>query len=196
MTTKKNAARVAVKAAALPKGAPLDVFDCLAAGIPEDQWEAALDHDQARAWNAWLAQGCVAAPATEPQATPAALLPTVQQLMYLACAIVTSSLSEATRKARLGSAWRDEYECPLDVVALALQAVESLTATLSETCDLDEFAWYWWQASSAVCLARDAFPNKEAPAWFHLSAAAHEFKVFGDALDFLNAQQEPEGGEA
>lgn len=59
MTTPKNAARVAVAAAALPNQAqtqPRDVFDCIAAGIPRGQWEAALTHVEATEWNAWLGQ--------------------------------------------------------------------------------------------------------------------------------------------
>lgn len=35
---------------------PRDVFDCMAAGIPRDEWEAALDHSEARAWAAWLGE--------------------------------------------------------------------------------------------------------------------------------------------
>lgn len=57
MTTPNNAARLAVEAAAYPKQAaakPRDVFDCIAAGIPREQWEAALGHDDARKWNSWL----------------------------------------------------------------------------------------------------------------------------------------------
>jgi hypothetical protein len=45
MTTQKNAAQVAVKAAACANqaaGKPCDVFDCIAAGIPREQWADAL----------------------------------------------------------------------------------------------------------------------------------------------------------
>ena len=57
MSTPKNAARVAVEAAAFSESThvqPKDVFDCIAAAIPRNQWEAALDHDDARKWNEWL----------------------------------------------------------------------------------------------------------------------------------------------
>ncbi|MCD2163826.1 hypothetical protein [Comamonas koreensis] len=37
-------------------GQPRDVFNCIAAGIPREQWEAALNHEEARAWSAWLAE--------------------------------------------------------------------------------------------------------------------------------------------
>lgn len=37
-------------------GQPRDVFNCIAAGIPREQWEAALNHEDARAWSAWLAE--------------------------------------------------------------------------------------------------------------------------------------------
>lgn len=60
MTACKNAARVAVKAAACanqPDGKPSDVFDCIAMGIPREEWEASLDNDKARAWSAWMKQG-------------------------------------------------------------------------------------------------------------------------------------------
>ena len=56
MSTPKNAARVAVKAAALSKQAPRDVFDCIAADIPRNEWERALNNDEAQAWNTWLSQ--------------------------------------------------------------------------------------------------------------------------------------------
>lgn len=46
MTTKNNAARVAVKAAACPdtatKAKPQDVFDCIAADLPREQWAEAM----------------------------------------------------------------------------------------------------------------------------------------------------------
>lgn len=57
MSTPKNAACVAVEAAALSKSLPRDVFDCIAAGIPRNEWERALDNDEAKAWNIWLSQG-------------------------------------------------------------------------------------------------------------------------------------------
>lgn len=60
MTASKNAARVAVKAAACanqPAGKPSDVFDCIAMGIPREEWEASLDNDKARVWSAWMKQG-------------------------------------------------------------------------------------------------------------------------------------------
>lgn len=61
MTAKKNAARVAVEAAALPATAatqvkPRDVFDCIAMGISREDWEFSLNSDEARAWNTWLRQ--------------------------------------------------------------------------------------------------------------------------------------------
>lgn len=57
MSIKKNTASAAVEAAALSKQAPRDVFDCIAAGIPRNQWERVLNNDEARAWNDWLSQG-------------------------------------------------------------------------------------------------------------------------------------------
>lgn len=60
MTTTKNAASVAVKAAACanqPAANPRDVLDCIAMGIPREDWEASLDNDEAQAWSVWLAQG-------------------------------------------------------------------------------------------------------------------------------------------
>ena len=66
MTASKNAARVAVKAAALPNSAPRDVFDCIAADISRKDWEASLDHEEARAWSNWLALGKQAQPEAAP----------------------------------------------------------------------------------------------------------------------------------
>lgn len=47
MTASKNAARVAVKAAACPDAAakhkPQDVLDCMAMGLPREQWAEALE---------------------------------------------------------------------------------------------------------------------------------------------------------
>ena len=42
MTKQNNAASKAVKAAALSSPAPRDVFDCIAADIPREQWAEAM----------------------------------------------------------------------------------------------------------------------------------------------------------
>ena len=42
MTKQNNAASKAVKAAALSNPAPHDVFDCIAADIPREQWAEAM----------------------------------------------------------------------------------------------------------------------------------------------------------
>ena len=189
----------AKKVTADPTAKPCDVFDCIAAGIPREEWEAALDNDAARAWSDdWIVPDGDEALVEQPQIEQHQVepLPTVQQLMRLACGMVSSSLNKAVNKARAVNDYRAEYQRPIDTAELALLVVERLAETLDENCDLEEFTYGWWRAASAVRFALAALPGKKNPARRHLRTAAREFEVLGMAADFLSVQQKREGGAA
>ena len=192
MTTKKNAARVAVEAAACANqvsGKPRDVLDCIALGIPREDWECALSNDEAQAWSAWLAQDKRAPMASKPQATPAApavTLPTVQQTMHLAVTTVAFWLRNAIGHVMRGT-WREEYGDSMSTVELALLSVERLSAGLP--MGREDFDSEWLLIGGAVGLAVAAFPDKETADWRCLNAAAQSLTVFAEALELVANQE-------
>lgn len=192
MTTKKNAARVAVEAAACANqatGQPRDVLDCIALGIPREDWEYALNPEEAQAWNAWLAQGKREPLASKPQAMPAApavTLPTVQQTMHLAVTTVACWLRDAIGHV-MRETWRDEHGDSVSTVELALLSVERLSAGLP--MEREDFDSEWLLIGGAVRLAVAAFPDKETAAWRCLNAAAQSLTVFAEALELVANQQ-------
>lgn len=185
MTTKKNAARVAVEAAACANqatGQPRDVFDCIALSIPREDWKRALNNEEAQAWNAWLVQGKRA-----PLATPAAhavTLPTVQQTMHLAVTTVACWLRYAIDHVTHDT-WRDEHGDSVSTVELALLSVERLSAGLS--IEREDFDREWLLIGGAVRLAVAAYPDKDTAAWRCLNAAAQSLTVFAEALEILTS---------
>lgn len=195
MSTKNNAASKAVKAAALPATAtqakPCDVFDCIAMGIPREDWERALNNDEARAWSAWLAQGTPVAPVSKPQASA---FPAVQQTMRLACAMATNSLKKTLKEAETFDVWSNEYGDAISTAELAMMAVERLAETLSSAGGLDTFNTTWWRVSAAVRLARDANPFKDDLIGRYLNGAANEFETLGAVVEFASFCPDREGG--
>ena len=192
MTTKKNAARLAVEAAACANqvsGKPRDVLDCIALGIPREDWARALSNDEAQAWSTWLAQDKCESLGRKPKTTPAApavTLPTVQQTMHLAVTTVACWLRDAIGHVMRGT-WRDEHGDSVSTVELALLSVERLSAGLP--MEREGFDSEWLLIGGAVRLAVAAFPDKDTSAWRCLNAAAQSITVLAEALELVANQQ-------
>lgn len=177
MTSKKHAAQVAVKAAALPKPTPRDVLDCIAAGIPRDDWEATLDNDEACAWSNWLAQG------KQPQSETVSLMPSVGQIQYMAVALMLSSLSSALN--HIAEDWGDAWLDAIHATELANDRAQELQAKLP--MGGNEFCQEFFRLQSVVRLAAAAFHERESVFVRHLKGASESFVGFFESLDMAGA---------
>ena len=121
-------------------------------------------------------------------------MPTVQQAMHMACAVVSESLRAAVQAACANGQWRDEYQDVIFSVEAALDAVERLEAEMPT--DPDDFDAQWWRATSVARLARDAFPDAKASASLALQTAVRDFEALYRVVDFLAVKAEQEGGAA
>ena len=160
MTTKNNAARVAVQAAALP---------------------AVSKKGAARACSAMVSD--MDTIQNELQKAPAAInnvasIPTQAQTMRLAVTMVARLLQDGINAA-CGDNWRDEHSDCVSAAELALGTVERLGACLPMG-----FVRQWSMVGGAVRLVVAAYPDKDSVAWRHFNAAAMSIAVFDEALEF------------
>ena len=198
MNTPKNAAREAVKAAALPgalqntsKNVAISANIAMVSGTKcgksqKLKAQTVINTEQQTASN----------PGNPLVAVKAVSLPSVQQFMRLACEKVAAKLSQALSEACQIENWCEGNTDPVDTAELALVTVEGLAKTLNdaEAHDVDAFNRVWWLTASAVRLARDSFLDKETPAWRCLSNAVGAFEVLGSTLEFLSFDHQAQKG--
>ena len=142
------------------------------------------------------ARGAVKAkPCQKQAAKPCAIqLPTVQQAMRMACAVVAESLRAAIQAASANGKWHDEYQDSITAAEVSLDVVQRLEAEMPS--DADAFDAQWWRATSVARLARDAFPDTKAAAALALQTAVRDFEALFRVVDFLAIKAEQEGGAA
>lgn len=111
-------------------------------------------------------------------------LPTVQQGIHMACGMVADSLRMAVKCASANRGWHDEYQDSITAAEVALDIVQRLKAEMPN--GIEHFSAAWWRAASVVRLARDAFPDKKAGAWFYLQTAGCEVDALYSMVEFLD----------
>ena len=169
MTTKNNAARVAVQAAALPAASKKGAARARSAKVSD------MDGIQ-----------------NELQKAPAAInnvasIPTQAQTMRLAVTMVARLLRDGISEA-CEKDWSDRFPDSLCAAELALTAVERVGACLP--MGRDDFEWQWCMVGSTVRLMLAAYPDKDSVAWRHFNAAAMSIAVFDEALEFAGEAEE------
>lgn len=161
MKTKNNAARVAVKAAALP-------------GASESP--TAKPRHKAP---------CI--PLTQPVPLPK-VLPFMRLACESVAAILRQALAQACAD---GDCCDENADCvdTVDLALSAVDGLaESLTG--HQAPNVDAFSMAWWRASCAVRLALKSFKGKETPTWYCLSSAVSAFEALSGTLEFLSSKHE------
>ncbi len=170
MTASKNAARVAVKAAACPDAAakdkPQDVFDCMAMDLPREQWPA----------------DCLN------EATSSVALPTLKQAMLLAVAYAQHSLEHLVRVRLEDEDWDDDDADVDYAVELALDCIKRLREALPE--DKSVFDRQWYQAAAAINLCARTFSRTDCYYSRSLAGVKQQFDVLVSAVEFVELEAE------